>query len=255
MTNRRVLRSLWLISVAVLAVGCGAEEGATPRETQRGSTAVTSPPATAATTSTTEAPRQIEIVNKGFTQLKPDIIGNSYLSYAAIVRNPNAAQIASRIQVNSSFYDAAGTVVKAKSDNITALGPGESAAVGPIGGGEQAAGAVRMEVTARVSEWIPLTTVSPGRFAFEGVATRARPGGYGQTTTGTIVSSFASDLKSVQLVAVYYDRNGGVIGGAFTFVDFVPAGGKLGAEVVSTQAVPGIARSELYAAVTNLSLS
>ncbi len=44
------------------------------------------------------------ITGNGFTQLPPDSIGNSYLSYGVVVQNPSD-DIATRVSLNVAFYN------------------------------------------------------------------------------------------------------------------------------------------------------
>ena len=54
----------------------------------------------------------VTITGNGFTQLPPDSIGNSYVSYGVVVQNPSD-DIAERVSLNVAFYNDAGVVVKA----------------------------------------------------------------------------------------------------------------------------------------------
>jgi hypothetical protein len=72
-------------------------------------------------------------------------------------------------------------------------------------------------------------------------------------TTGTLHSTFAKDMKSVQAVAIYYNAAGRVVGGAFTYVDFVPASGTIGVEIRGSEKVAA-SRTEIYAVPSFLSI-
>src|ERR1700738_5072036 len=72
----------------------------------------------------------VRIADYGFTQGSPDRIGNSYISYAAVVQNPNSSAIADQVAVVLSFYNASGTVVASKSETISFILPGQRMAVG-----------------------------------------------------------------------------------------------------------------------------
>jgi hypothetical protein len=204
---------------------------------------------TFSTTPTTAAPvREVQITGNGFTQLPPDSIGNSYLSYGVVVQNPSD-EIATRVSLNVAFYNDAGVVVKAANPSIDVILPGQTAAYGEM---LEATGATRMEVQALVGSWqTPTGTV--GAFTASGVTTT--PQDYlGLQTNATLSSTFAKDLKEVVAVAIYRDGNGTIVGGDRTFVDFVPAGGQAAVEITALSQLPPPAATEVYAELSNLSL-
>lgn len=252
------------LSLALTLAGCGSDSGSRlagdestgDRESQSSVVQNTTPattPTTVAVTTTVAARKPVEIVKSGFTQLAPNSIGTSYVSYAAIVRNPNSdTWLASRVDVNFTFTDNAGTVVKSNSESFAAILPGQTVA---IGDNTQAQGATKLDVKVLVGRWDNnVTQTTLGTFTAEGVTTTAQRFG-GQKTNATVKSTFVKDLKSTKGVAVYYDSAGAIIGGAFTFIDFIPGGGSVGVEITGSSTVPNVARTEVYVALTNLSLS
>jgi hypothetical protein len=61
-------------------------------------------------------------------------------------------------------------------------------------------------------------------------------------------------LDSVEVVVVYYDGGGAIIGGEFTFVNFIPAGGTSAFEVTSFNDLPGLDHVEVYPQLSSLTL-
>jgi hypothetical protein len=250
-----VIPTLCLLIVAACG-GDGTNEttsNATSQTTQRPSQVVTAPPFTNPPTTDAPARQNLDIVKSGLTQLPANVIGNPEITYAAIVRNPNSAWIAGRVNVNLTFYTADGTVAKSQSENIAAMYPNQTVAVG---GYENGAGAARVDVQALVSDWEPLTQTT-GTFATEGVTTTRtmRYGSADTKTTGSVSSTFARDLKNTKAVAVYYNSAGAITGGGSTYIDFIPAGGKVGVEIQPLSSPPNIAKTELYVQFTSLTLS
>src|SRR5262249_9159276 len=143
----------------------------------------------------------------------------------------------------------AGVVVKAANPTIDVILPGQTAAYGEDG---QAAGATRMQVQALVGTW-QRTTGNTGAFTAQGVTTEPQSFG-GLKTNATLTSTFAKDTTEVAAAAIYYDGNGAIIGGARTYVDFVPAGGQAAVEISSFEDLPAPARTDVYAELSNLSL-
>lgn len=72
------------------------------------------------------------------------------------------------------------------------------------------------------------------------------------TVTGEIVSPYGRDITNLRISAIAYDAEGNVIGGGYSFLDFVPAEGRAAAEVtVTTSSDP--ASVELYGVLSALS--
>lgn len=114
-------------------------------------------------------PSDIQIVGAGYTQLPPDSIGNSYITYGAVVKNLSSG-IANRVTVNLTLKDAAGTVVKAVSESISFILPGQANA---IGGSTDGSGAVSLEVKALADRFEEPETET-GMFTVSGITTKAR---------------------------------------------------------------------------------
>lgn len=70
--------------------------------------------------------------------------------------------------------------------------------------------------------------------------------------SGIIKSAYPTDVKNVRVSAIVYDAAGNIIGGGYTFVDFIPANGQSAAQTsVTTSAT--VARAEMYAMLSSLS--
>ena len=215
-------------------------------ETQAGSVVTTA----TSTPKETEVPRlDIQLAEHGFTQLPPNSIGSSYGLYAAVVKNPNPTTwIAEDINVNITFFDAAGSVVDSENATIPVLAPGQTAAIGDSG---SMAGVAKMEVKALVDSWDKAEGTF-GSFTAEGAKIVSDT--FGMKATGTLVSTYAKDLKEVRAVAVFRNAKGAIVGGGFTYVDFVPANGKIGFSINSLQKVPTATKVDIYAQPSNLTL-
>ena len=255
---RRRRRRTWMVVgavvVAIVVIVTIASGGSDTSDTAKRASGATHSSVvnndTPAVTTPTTVPvqREVKITGNGFTQLPPDSIGASYLSYGAVMENPSD-DIATRVSLNVAFYNDAGVVVKADNPTIDVILPGQTAACGET---LQAAGATRIEVQALVGSWQSATTTT-GAFTASGVSTTPRDY-LGLQTNATLSSTFAKDLKEVVAVAIYHDANGAIIGGDRTFVDFVPAGGQAAVEITSFSDLPSPASTEVYAELSNLSL-
>ena len=88
--------------------------------------------------------------------------------------------------------------------------------------------------------------------AFTGENVSFQADRFSSTVTGQIVSPYTKDVTNVKAMAVAYNEAGEIVGGGFSYVDFVPAGGKAAVEVqVVVTGTP--AKVELYATVSSLS--
>lgn len=257
-TPRRGRRRLWIAVTAavaaivvIVAIASGGDDTSEKARKASGDphTSVVSNDTPVGTTPTTEAVKhEVTITGNGFTQIAPDSIGASYVSYGVIVQNPSN-DIATRVSLNVAFYNDAGVVVKADNPTIDVILPGQTAAYGET---IQAAGATRMEVQALVGDWQTATTTT-GAFTASGVSTTPRDY-LGLQTNATLSSTFAKDLKQVVAVAIYRDAGGAIVGGDRTYVDFVPAGGSAAVEITGLSHLDAPAGTEVYAELSTLSL-
>jgi len=77
-------------------------------------------------------------------------------------------------------------------------------------------------------------------------------GGYTSKATGLVKSTLSNDVDYVKVIAIAYDENGKIIGGGFTYLDFIPANGESAVDVpITIGATP--ARIELYPTFSSLS--
>jgi hypothetical protein len=249
------MRGPWgaIALVGLILVSCGGSDKAKNFSGGQPQSSVVTEQLTVPTmaTTTTGAALDLQIVNKGFTQLPPNSIGATYLTYAVLLRNPNAAKAANRVDVNMTFSDTAGTVVASKSDTIAVVLPNQTIAVSGLPSDSK--GAAKMDVQARVASWED--AAGTGSFSTEGVSVAQGLYGSGPTVHGTVVSTFAKDVKKPKAVAVFYGRTGAIVGGSETFVDFVPAGGRVGFEIPSFTGQAPTSRAEVYMQLTSLSLT
>jgi hypothetical protein len=201
------------------------------------------------------ARQEIAITAYGFSQLPPDSIGSSYVTYAVVVHNPNAPTdkspwVATQVSLNITFTNAQGQVVDSQSPSVDVVVPGQSAATGDDI--VQASGVTNMKVQANVGRWQQNDKPITGSFTTSDVTTTPEQYG-GAKTVGTITSTFAKDYKQVNAVAVYEDGAGKIIGGSSTYVDFIPANGTASFSISATSLPPGLAKTVVYPTFSNLS--
>lgn len=177
-----------------------------------------------------KAVAELKVVDHGFTQLEAGEYGTPPgVTYGVVIENSGNA-IAGNAQVQISFMDAEGTVVDTREEYLTAVLPGTSVALGDYL--YDASGVTKMTVQALPGQSEPLEN-DPANFTVSKVTTRAQEYG-GLKTTATVESPFTKDLKDLKAVAIYRDQSDKIIGGGFTFLNFVPAGGKAAVSIDSS---------------------
>ena len=196
-----------------------------------------------------EAAAQLEVSDYGFTQFPESEYSGPQVSYAVVVDNKGTA-IGGNAKVQITFESQDGEVVDSAEDYLAAVLPGTSVAL--AGQLMDADGVKKMTVQVLPGESEPLES-KPANFTVSKVKSKVQEYS-GVKTTASVSSPFTKDLEELQAVAVYRDKKGKVIGGDSTFINFIPAGGKasVSIESFSQQKVP--AKTEVYVALTSLSL-
>jgi hypothetical protein len=245
----RYVKVAGVLLVALVAVSACGDDVKDAANDKSGSSNVIKGDSTTSTTVEKAKKPKLEIADYGFSQLPPDSIGESYLTYAVIVKNNSTDQIVDSADVNIAFYNAAGTVVKSESDTLTFIMPGSTVASTPLGG-VNVAGVTRMEVQLLPGDETETVNARPiPTLTAEGVNTTADD--YFMRTNATLRSTFSKDLKSLSVAAVYRDAARKIIGGASTFADFVPAGGTAAVEISASNVLP-VASTDVYVSISNL---
>ena len=170
------------------------------------------------------------------------------VGFAFIVENPNANVTVENSEYQATAYAKDGSVLTSDDGYIDLL-PGQKLGI---------AGDMSLSDDNVVIDHFDVQ-VKPGKF------TPAQPqplfttdkatfikDDYSSKVTGIIKSAYKNDTSQVRASAVAYDDKGGIIGGGYTYVDFVLAGDQTGVSI-STVASSTPAKVEIYAAVSGLS--
>jgi len=187
--------------------------------------------------------KELALVKYGFGQ------DEGQVGVGLIVENPNEGFSVENSQYRVTAYDAEGTVAAVEEGYVEVLLPQQTLGIGGNLYLDQGMNIEHIEVQVLSGDYQE-TTATPF-FTAENVA--YIEGDYSSKVTGQIVSPYAKDVTNVRVGAIAYDSAGEIIGGGFTFLDFIPANGKAAIEVsVHTAEKP--ATVELYAAVSGLSV-
>lgn len=199
-----------------------------------------------------EADRQdVEIADSGYSTFTA-YDDSTRASWAAVLTNPNDdLWLATSIDVTVTMLDDAGSVLASESDSLAVLLPGQSGAV--TGSTlDDVDGLADIRVQARVRNW-EREDGPFGSFETSDVSVREDQFG-GWTATGQVASTFTEDFDDVYATAVFRDSDGAIIGGAFTFIDFVPGNGDTSFQIDALDDIDGVESSEVFVSLSNLSL-
>jgi hypothetical protein len=184
-------------------------------------------------------------VESGFGQRD----GDSEVGWGFVVENSTNAVVADS-EYEIVAYDAAGTVLETDSSYIDFVLPGERLGIG--GSLYLADGTVveRLEFSLQPGNEVQLS----GALPFTTQRATYLPSDSFASVSG-IVSNPTERLQTdVYAWAVLYDASGKIIGGGFTFLQVVPAGGSVPVEALVASSVEP-ERVELYAALSSFSVN
>jgi hypothetical protein len=241
-----------IVGLTVVLTSGGDDEPTAPTTAPTEQPAPTGGPGTttAAPTETTgtepTGDNPVQVVDEGFSNFMGGVNGDEpQASYGFIVEN-TGTDVVTDISINISAYDAGGTAVATDSETIWVLRPGERIGIGDEFYGTTLAGPIeRVEVNVgEPSNFSAEEVPAEGTLTAEGITTSADD--YSVTTTFTATSTYAEQVDSPSVYAIYRDANGQIIGGSFGFVDFVPANGSVAGEIRSYEVIPAIAITEVY---------
>lgn len=207
-----------------------------PLPTQQSPTAI--PQKTA-----TPVPEDLKLAARGLGQERQQV------AYAFEIENPNLGFAVESSQYQIAVYDKDGTVLKSDSGYIELLLPGQKFGI---------AGSAYLDNADQIADHVEVQ-VKPGEYT----ATEAQPGfradkvtyakgTYSSKVTGVIKSPYKQDTSEVKAYALAYDSKGALIGGGYTYINFIPAEGQAPVEIsVITSGEP--ATVQVFASVSGLS--
>lgn len=167
-----------------------------------------------------EATAELSVEDYGFTQLTGGEYSEPGITYAVVFSNAGNA-IATDAQFQIAFEGAEGEILDSEEGYLTAVLPGAS--VAHAGYVYDVEGAEKMTVQLMPGDAEELDGEA-ANFEVTKIASTPQEFG-GIKTTATVESPFTKDLEDLETVAVYRDASGDIVGGAFTYLNFVPAGG------------------------------
>jgi hypothetical protein len=185
----------------------------------------------------------IELVDIGFG------VEQGYAGVGFLMRNTSTSDVIDRARYQITGYDTEGYVVDTDSGPAGVFYPGQTLA----GFAEIyiAEGFILDRVEVQLLQGESATALTP-EFPFTTENVTFIAGSYSQNVTGIVKISFAKDINDIKVIAICYNVAEKIIGGGYTYVDFVPANGQSAVEVMVTVSEPP-AKVELYPSFSSLS--
>lgn len=247
-------------NTAAVSDGSDPSASADPTATERPTpepTATATPRPTPRPTPTPDPREDVAVVDYGYSTWQGEYDDGARLSWAVVIENPNpdTQWVATRIDVRVSFFDAGGGVITTATDTVALVLPGQQAAVvgsdSPFSNPDL--GLIEsMDVRLGQPSWEEADG-PVGAFEVSGI--QIRTGQFGDATvTGQVSSTFADEIEDAYATAVYRDAAGAVIGGDFTFIEFIPSGESTPFEISGFGTPPGTSSADVYVTFSFLSL-
>ena len=269
MRRPRRVAPAWIAAVFALTAcssssGSSADADPTVDATQATAASPTPRPTPSATPRPTPRPTptavpraELEVTEYGFSTWQGEFDDGARLSWAVVVDNPNPASswIATRVDIRVSFFDGGGGVVTTTSDTVALLVPGQRAAVvgsdSPFSNPDL--GLIEsMEVRLGEPSW---EQADGPLGAFEVSGVQVRTGQFGDSAvTGQVSSTFVDEIENAYATAVYRNADGAIVGGDFTFIEFIPSGEATPFEISGFGSPPSAVSADVYVTFSFLSL-
>ncbi len=193
---------------------------------------------------------ELEVVDNGFSTYRA-YDDSTRVSWGVVLHNPNEAWLATSVDATVTFLDSDDSVLGSSSDTIAAILPGQDAALAEstfddIGEVDD----IRVQI--RAGSWEEVEE-SVGTFETDDVNVRPQDYG-GWTVTGSVASTFVDDFEDVYAVAILRDGEGAIVGGGWTFLDFVPGNGDTSFEIDVLDEIADVDSAEVHVNFSSLSL-
>ena len=189
----------------------------------------------------TSGVESVEVVDSGFSMVR-DFANDLVASYGFVLEN-TGSEDQTDLQVSVALYDANDTVVGSGSHTVAILRAGERIGMGDTPLDALSAEVATMEVQVGESGF-PATTVPDGTFTVSGISVSSDE--YGTEAAFTVESTYSEQVDSPYVYAVFRNAGGDIVGGGFSFLDFVPANGRVAGTVTSYTPLPDASTAEVY---------
>jgi hypothetical protein len=240
-----------LVGLIVVLTSGGDDNETAGSTTTTEATATTDSPAPTDSPEPTDEPAPsgagtVEVVDKGFSPVMGGIDANERsAAYGFIIEN-TGDELVTDISINVSAFDAEGTALANASHTVNVLRPGQRMGLGDEFYGENfPADVADLQVqVGEPSNYSVGNVPESGELTAEGITSNTTE--YGVETTFTANSTYEQQVDSPVVYAIYRNAEGEIIGGSYTYMDFIPAGGSVAGSVESYEVIPNVAETEVY---------
>ena len=185
----------------------------------------------------------IQLVTYGYSQ------SSSMVAIGFLVKNSDAANVYGGSQYQVAAYDEAGKVLGTTSGYLGDIYP--SSQTGEIAELSVPENTTVTRVEVQINPGSPDTPLlSQNPFTFDTIT--FQPDTYFSKVTGIIKNAADKQVTNVHVTAIAYDASGAIIGGGYTYVDFVLAAGQTAVDMsVNVTGTP--VSWEMFGEITSLS--
>lgn len=189
-----------------------------------------------------EGASNVNLVKQGFGQ------DDTEVGFGMLIENPNDAFAIEDSQYHITFFAEDGRVLGTEEGYVEVLLPNQTLGIGGSSYLVMDMNVARIDAQILAGDYVESEQLP--YFTAENVT--YQPDEWFPQATGQIVNPYNKDITDLRVSAILYDEQGEIVGGGFTYLDFVPANGKAAVELsVTSTGLP--ATTELYATVSALS--
>jgi hypothetical protein len=193
--------------------------------------------------SPTPKPEPLEVLAKGMGQ------DGQSLGYGFMVRNPNTNFAYENSQYQIAFYNAEGTVIDTDFGYLDLILPGQELGVGGTSYLDEGLNAATLEVQIKPGDAVVSDLSST--FTVDKIAYSSTD--YSEEVRGVITSPYDKDITSLRVSALMFNDANEIIGGGFTYLNFINASTSTGVRV-SVTSYGNVSRAEVYPTLSGLSM-
>lgn len=183
----------------------------------------------------------LEVRERGFTQDKEA----ESVSVGATIYNPNKYSAIS-VDAKINVYNSAGKIVGNTLETIDVIPPEKEAVLGTdLSLANESVKAKKIEIQVKPKSYeepIESFAINNLKVSHSEIFT---------TATGEVVNPFYKDLNDVEVFVALEDSKGKIVGGGFTFIEYLPAKSTNGFKVDSVVALPEAKNAKAYATITD----
>lgn len=173
----------------------------------------------------TPVPEPVAVIQQGFGQQ------DRGLGYGFVIENPNPTLAVDTLPYEVAFFDEEGALVGTDTGYVQRLLPDQTLGVAGTTGLDEGVTVAAVEVRLREGAFVAVEP-QPG-FAAEQVVFEDGP--YVDRATGVVLNPYPYALTDVRVSALVTNDDGTIIGGGFTYLNFIPAESATGVHMSLTK--------------------